>query len=204
MAVRRRRRVATSHRRRNRNRNPRVVLRYPNRRHRRGGRRRNPGGNFLQGDAGAVVGVLGGAAVTKIIANFLPANLQTGWPGYISTGIVATVAGQLAGRMTGNRRLGNWVTIGGLVMVGLQVVSYLFPQLQLPIGLTSGGTSGMGLITSSNFYVPQVNTPGSMASFVTPAGIPAPVMVPATTLKGFGATGTSAMNSGIRRVGRLR
>jgi len=31
---------------------------------------------------------------------------------------------------------------------------------------------GLGLITSSNFFVPQVNLPGSMASFVTPAAIP--------------------------------
>jgi hypothetical protein len=31
---------------------------------------------------------------------------------------------------------------------------------------------GLGLITSSNFFVPQVNVPGSMASFVTPAAIP--------------------------------
>jgi hypothetical protein len=29
----------------------------------------------------------------------------------------------------------------------------------------------LGLISSSNFYVPQVNRPGSMASFVSPAGI---------------------------------
>jgi hypothetical protein len=29
---------------------------------------------------------------------------------------------------------------------------------------------GLGLITSSNFFMPQVNLPGSMASFVTPAG----------------------------------
>jgi hypothetical protein len=28
--------------------------------------------------------------------------------------------------------------------------------------------NGLGLLTSSNFYVPQVNLPGSMASFVTP------------------------------------
>ena len=32
---------------------------------------------------------------------------------------------------------------------------------------------GFGLITSSNFYVPQVNLPGSMASFVLPAGVSA-------------------------------
>ena len=32
------------------------------------------------------------------------------------------------------------------------------------------GTSRLGFISSSNFYVPQVNLPGSMASFVMPAG----------------------------------
>jgi len=37
---------------------------------------------------------------------------------------------------------------------------------------------GLGLITSSNFYVPQVNLPGSMANFVTPAGIPIVVSAP--------------------------
>jgi hypothetical protein len=30
----------------------------------------------------------------------------------------------------------------------------------------------LGLITSSNFYVPQVPVPGSMAQFVLPAGVP--------------------------------
>jgi hypothetical protein len=44
-------------------------------------------------------------------------------------------------------------------------------------------THGFGLISSSNFYVPQVNLPGSMASFVMPAAIPAPVVVPT---KGLG------------------
>jgi hypothetical protein len=29
----------------------------------------------------------------------------------------------------------------------------------------------LGLISDSNFYVPQVNLPGSMASFVLPAGV---------------------------------
>ena len=32
---------------------------------------------------------------------------------------------------------------------------------------------GLGLITSSNFFVPQVNPPGSMAGFVRPASAPA-------------------------------
>lgn len=198
------------HRPRTRNRNPKVVVRYRNRRHNRrhnAHRRRNQGMNFLQGDAGAVVGVLGGAAVTKIITGFLPSNLTTGWPGYITTSIVAVVTGQVGGKLLKNSRLGTMMTVGGLVMVGLQVLADFFPQLQLPFtvsGTTAAGTSGMGLITSSNFFVPQVNLPGSMASFVAPAAIPAPVVVPATAMSGFGATGTSTMNSGLRRVGRLR
>jgi len=40
----------------------------------------------------------------------------------------------------------------------------------------------LGLISPSSFYVPQVNRPGSMATFVTPAGIPAAAPVPATSM----------------------
>ena len=50
---------------------------------------------------------------------------------------------------------------------------------------------GLGLITRSNFYVPQVNLPGSMATFVTPAGIPIPVAVAA--LHGSGAPNMNSL-----------
>lgn len=184
---------------RRRTQNPKVVVRYRNRRrYNQHGRRRNQG-RLLTGNMGAVVGILGGAAVTKVITSFLPANLSTGWPGYITTGLTAVITGQFAGRMFKNRQLGNWITVGGLLIVGLQLAGAFFPQLQLPFGLSTQGTAGLGLITSSNFYVPQVNLPGSMASFVTPAGIPVPVAVPAAGMKGLGA-----MNQGLRRVGRLR
>ena len=201
MARRTRRRVAVANRHHRRRRNPRVVVRYRNRRHRLHNRRgRRNQGALLQGNMGAVVGVLGGAAVTKIITGFLPAQFQTGWGGTIATGLVAVLTGQVAGQVLKNKSLGNWVTVGGLVIVGLQLAGMFgFPN---PFG--TAGTSGMGLITSSNFYVPQVNLPGSMASFVTPAGIPQPVVIPATAMRGIGATGVSAMNYGLRRVGRLR
>lgn len=153
---------------------------------------------MLRGNVGAVVGVLGGAALTKVITGMLPANLTTGYLGYLTTGVVAVAQGQVAGRVLKNKSLGNWMTVGGLVILGLQIMGQFFPGLQLPFGLTSG-TSGMGLITSSNFYVPQVNLPGSMATFVPPAALP--VVVPSTAMKGLGA---SAMNQGLRRVGRLR
>jgi hypothetical protein len=59
---------------------------------------------------------------------------------------------------------------------------------------------GLGLITSSNFYVPQVNLPGSMATFVLPAAIPvaAPVCsatgmdTKVSTSGGLGQTPTAA------------
>jgi hypothetical protein len=46
---------------------------------------------------------------------------------------------------------------------------------------------GFGLITSSSFFSPQVNLPGSMASFVLPAAVPLPPPVkPKTGLSGLG------------------
>jgi hypothetical protein len=185
--------------------NPRVVVRYRNRRHNRRNRnhrRRNP--EFLKGDIGAVVGVLGGAAVTSILTGFLPSALTTGPVGYISTGVISVVQGQVIGKVTKNSKLGNWMTVGGLVILALKMLNDFFPQLQLPLALTGNSTSGMGLITSSNFFVPQVNVPGSMATFVTPAGVTAaiPVAAPAAAagLSGLGYQGLRT----LRRVGRMR
>jgi hypothetical protein len=179
-------------------------VRYRNRRrrHNYGRRRRNQGlGGFLGGDAGKVVAVLGGATVTTLITSFLPANWKTGIMGSVTTAAVAVVGGNVAGRMLGNRQMGNWMTIGGLVIVGLQLLNQFFPTLQT--GLMPG-TAGLGLLSSSNFYVPQVNMPGSMASFVTPAGIPAPVVLPAGAgMRGLGAAPIVGLRS-LRRVGRMR
>lgn len=187
--------------------NPRVIVRYRNRRHNRHhtrGRRRNQPA-FLSGDVGAVVGVLGGAAVTKIIAGFLPATLLAG--GGLATGVVtavvALVQGQVVGKVMKNPRLGNWMTVGGLVMAALELAAQYFPSLALPLSVT-GGASGMGLLTSSNFYVPQVNVPGSMATFVAPAALPAPVVATAgAKMSGLGYATYPGLRT-IRRTGRLR
>ena len=203
------RRYNRGRRRHNRRRhNPSVVYRHHNRRRHLmyNRRRRNVGGRFLTGTTGAVVGILGGAAVTKILVGVLPTTFTSGMMGYLATGVGAVVAGQLAGRMTGNRQFGNWVMIGGFLIVALELVNQFFPTLQLPFGLTSGGTAGLGLISSSNFYVPQVNMPGSMASFVTPAGVTAAIpMVPttATGMHGLGAQFTPGLRT-MRRIGRMR
>lgn len=192
---------------RRRRHNPTIVRYHNARRHhymhnRR--RRRNPG--FTTGTTGAIVGILGGAAITKIITGFLPTTFTTGFMGMAATGVGAVVAGQIAGRVSKNRQFGNWVMIGGLLIVALELVNQFIPGLQLPFGLTSG-TSGLGLISSSNFYVPQVNMPGSMASFVTPAGVTAAIPVVPTTATGMHGLGGPQFAPGLRtmrRIGRMR
>lgn len=193
------------HRNRSRMANPKVIVRYRNRARRHNyGRRRNP--DFLRGDAGAVVGVLGGAAVTSILTGFLPSNFTTGWMGYIATGVVAAVQGQVIGKVFKNQKLGNWLTVGGMVIVALKIAGDM--GFQIPGLTTSSGTSGMGMITGSNFYVPQVNMPGSMASFVTPAGITGAIPVMPAASAGAGMHGLGQQYHpgfrSMRRVGRLR
>ena len=165
--------------------------------------RRNP--SFTSGTTGTIAGILGGAAATKLITGFLPSTIMTGFTGMIATGVTAVVTGQVAGKVFKNPRFGNWMTIGGLLIVALEAMNQFFPALQLPFGLSTG-TSGMGLISSSNYYVPQVNLPGSMASFVTPAGITAalPVMPAATGMHGIGGPQFSPGLRTMRRIGRMR
>lgn len=190
--------------------NPKVVVRYRNRRHNRHhnrARRRNQPA-FLTGEVGAVVGVFGGAGLTKLLANLVPAAWTQGNPmmaGLITAGI-AVVQGQGIGLLLKNPRIGLWWMTGGLVMAAIELSAQFFPALALPLSVTGGtssGTSGMGLLTSSNFFVPQVNVPGSMATFVAPAAIPAPVVVSSGAKMsglGYGYPGLRT----VRRTGRLR
>lgn len=197
LANRRRRRVSN---RRHRNRGRARV--YNRRRSRMHNRRRNPG--FMSGTTGTIVGILGGATVTKLITGMLPSTLMSGWAGMATTGVTAVVAGQVAGKVFRNPHFGKWMTIGGLLIVALEALNQFLPSLQLPFGLSTG-TSGMGLISSSNYYVPQVNLPGSMASFVTPAGVTGALpMVPATGMSGFGGPQFNPGLRTMRRIGRMR
>jgi hypothetical protein len=56
------------------------------------------------------------------------------------------------------------------------------------------GRGGFGLISTSNFYVPQVNLPGSMASFVRPAVIP--ISAPLVGKTGLGQIDLGASMAG--------
>lgn len=148
-------------------------------------RRRNPG--MLSGGMGKIVGIIGGAAVTAVLSKFIPSGLSTGFMGYVTKGIVAVLQGRLVGKLSGSRALGQDFMYGGLAYVALSVMNDMF-GLRLP----GFGMSGMGLIAPSSFYVPQVNAPGSMGSFIRPSMVPAPYVAPA------GGMGN------VRRGGRVR
>jgi len=179
--------------------NPRVVVRYRNRRHNRHryGRRRNQG--MMTGEMGRLAGILAGGTVTTLVMRALPSNLNTGFMGVIGAAVLAILQGQVVGRW--NKNFGTGMMQGGLLVALIEAMNQFFPAISLPFSVTGSGTSGMGLLTSSNFYVPQVNVPGSMATFVAPAAIPAPVVLPAGAgMKGLGYPGLRT----VRRVGRMR
>lgn len=161
---------------------------------RRGYRRHNPGfgGMFAGGGTlSTAFGVIGGAAVTKLIIDRLPAGLNSGIVGYLTAAVVATLQGTLIGKLLRNPSLGKNMQIGGYTYLGLRLISDFAPGISLPFGL-----KGMGIITPSNFYVPQATTGNSLTSFVTPAGISA-ALPPPVSRTGMGRVTQMA------RVGRM-
>lgn len=193
---RRRSNPSVRHYRRRRRSNP-GVRHY--RRHRvsrrRMGRRRNP--SFLSGMSGQVLGVVGGATVTKFITGMLPASLNTGFVGYISTAVVAFLQGNLIGKVSRNAALGKDMVVGGVTYLVLRIVQDFFPSLGGTLGL-----SGMGLIAPSSFYVPQVNVRGSMSRFLVPPGVPT-MVVAKTGMHGISRGAMGGGRMGLRRMGRM-
>lgn len=189
-------------RRRKRNPSPRVVRRTrrrnrgyamsnPRRRRRRVRRRRNP--SMLTSTATTVLGVLGGAAVTKLIVDRLPYNLNVGLPSYISTGVVAVIQGMAVSKFGKNQSLGDAMTLGGFTYLGLKILQEFAPGVAAisPIGLRG---RGMGVIAPSSFYNPQVPRTNAMTRFVTPSAIPAPAAV---------ENGMSGLGRRVPRMGRM-
>jgi len=190
----RRKRRASYHRRR---RNPVSYRKHTRRVYHRRRNRRNPSKASVMSGVGKFGGVLGGAALTHLVNGMLPATLTTGVIGYVTTALVATMQGKLVGSLLKKPALGKAMTTGGYFYLGLKVIADFFPSVgqYLPFGL-----KGMGIITPSNFYVPQVPVNGSMASFVAPAALPAAIPV-AAGMRGINPTN---MLSATRRTGRMR
>lgn len=180
-------------RRRRRRHNPGVRV-YRRRRHSVGRRhhyrRRNPG--MFSGTAGKVLGVVGGLAVTKLLMGFVPASLNSGVLGYLTTGVVAVAQGKLIGKVAKNAALGEDMMVGGLAYLAAKVLNDFLPSIG---GYT--GISGMGLIGGSSFYVPQVQMGGNMGKFVTPSAVSGAIVA---------AAPAPSANTGVgrlRRTGRL-
>jgi hypothetical protein len=182
------------HHRRRRNPSTKVVYRYRKHASRMNYRRRNP---VRLGGIGKIGGILAGAGVTFFVDKMLPASLTSGFIGYVTTAAVAMLQGKVIGGVIKNRAFGNDMVTGGFIYLAVKVVGDLFPSLgaYLPFSL-----KGMGIIGASSFYQPQVNMPGSMASFVRPSAIPMMVAAPAS-LKGINSPYPFSHNQ--RRTGRL-
>ena len=148
----------------------------------------------MSGTAGRVLGVIGGATLTQLAMGFVPSSLNSGFLGYVSTGVVAMLQGKLVGKVFKNGQLGTDFTTGGLVYLAIKVINDFIPSLGGSLGLSGMGRRGMGLIAPGSFYLPQVNKMGSMGNYVLPSAIP--------TFAPQAATGTGVGN--MRRGGRLR
>ena len=157
----------------------------------RGSNEKTAGGMF-GGTANKVLSIIGGATVTKLISDLLPAGLQTGVLGYLTIGAVAIGQGQIAGRMIfRSPSIGENMTAGGFVYLTIKILNDFIPSLGGTLGLR-----GMGLIApTQGFAVPLVNQMGSMGTFIRPGFVPAPYVPP--------HTGLGALQS-IRRGGRIR
>lgn len=160
------------------------------RRHNQGRIRRT--GAALGGTATKVLSIIGGATVTKLISDLLPATFQTGVLGYLGVGVVAVAQGQILGRMMRSPAMTENLVAGGLVYLTIKILNDFVPTIAGTLGLR-----GMGLIApTQGFAVPLVNQGGSMGMFVRPGFVPAPY-VPA-------ATGALGSLQSIRRGGRVR
>jgi hypothetical protein len=140
-----------------------VRMYYSKRRKRMVYRRKNPS---LTGMGTKVLGVIAGAALTKMVTAMLPASFQTGILKYLGTGAVAMGLGWGVGKF-GKAELGENVMVGGFTLLGLQVISDLVPGIAAYSGLSVGN-----VITGSSFYNPQVPQSNSMTSFLVPSAIP--------------------------------
>jgi hypothetical protein len=179
----RRRRVARNpfavvHHRKRTRRNPRSYVAKRRNIH----RRRNPS---LSGSGSKVIGIIGGAALTKLVSAMLPASFQTGILKYIGTGVVAFGLGWGTGKVFKSEAVGENVMIGGLTLLGLQVLADFVPGIAAYSGLNVGN-----VITGSSFYTPQVNAGNSMTRFVVPAATPQMMAAP-KGLKGVGRLAVS-------------
>lgn len=176
---RRRKRVTTTRRRATYRRNP-IALRAPRRRRRavvRRSFRRNPSvragavnfGKMFLPAAGIGLGAVG----SEIIMGYLPipAGFKTGVMRHITKGAVGIAAGMLVGKVLKQKRLGNYLALGAVVIAVHDAVKEFIanrlPAVQMgqyrgPIGSSFGGyRGGMG-------YTSPAQIASGMGQYVAP------------------------------------
>ena len=172
---------AVVHHRRRTRRNPSRVVYASRRRRFNPRRRRNPD---VKGLGVKVLGIIGGAALTKLVTAMLPASFQTGILKYVGTGVVAMGLGWGVGKFGHSPSLAENITAGGLTLLGLEILSDLVPGIAAYSGLS---VSGLGnALASSSFYTPQVNSGNSMTQFVTPSAVTMAMPVATKGMRGMG------------------
>lgn len=170
--------VARRRRRYARRSNPGIMRRI----HRRIRRRRNPDFGGLKSTGMTVLGLIGGAAITKMVTDRLPASLTNGFMKYLTVGAIATILGYGVGKFSKNAGLGSSMALGGYTLLGLQLLNDFVPGFS---GYVPFGLKGMGMIAPSSFYTPQVGNAGSITSFVTPSAVNAAIAAAMPVQKGM-------------------
>jgi len=172
-----------------------VVYRYRSKPRKKARGRRNPAGLGLGGRFTEAIGVVGGAALNKMVVDgVLPVGLRSGFMGYISTAVIAMASGPIVGNISKNKKLGESISLGGWVALALRLANDFMPQV--PLGLS---LNGMGRVIPSQFAVPRVPIGNSFSRFVAPGWTPRPALPPAMV---SGGNGVGAYGGG-RRMGRM-
>lgn len=102
-----------------------------------------------------VGGGLIGVALTKLVANMIPAGLKSSMgtlAPIVSNGIAALAVGFAAQKFVGGA-VGDGVMFGGLMQTGSAAINSIAPGLA--IGGTPLALSGMGDLVDGRFAVPQ-------------------------------------------------
>lgn len=162
-------------------------------------RRHNPSFGGIKTTGVMIAGVIGGAIITKkvvdIVAGMFP-QAASGFMKYIVTGAVASILGFGVGKFAKSPQLGSGIALGGYTLMGLQIANDLIPGFS---GFNPFGVNGMGMITDSSFYTPQVPTGSGMNRFVTPAAVQMAMPV----MKGMKGIGNVMTHPGRTRLTRV-
>jgi hypothetical protein len=116
------------------------------------------------------IGIGAGAVGAEIIMGYLPipANFKTGVLRHVTKGVVAVSAGMLIGKVLRQKRLGNFIALGGVVIAAhdalKEVITSRMPAI--PFGYYS--PAGTVDYSAMGAYLPRSAVGGSLGEYVRP------------------------------------